>query len=131
MNDPTPGVPAPDGATRLHLVIGDPIAQVKAPGGISRGFAARGANAMLLPARVAAAELDAFVAGALVLCAALLLLFVALPVAVALAGAFVVRLLTARHPLVDVRSWRTTLRRVDVWGSLGMLLAMTRVMFSW
>jgi iron(III) transport system permease protein len=32
---------------------------------------------------------DAFVAGAVVLCAALLLLFVALPVAVALAGAFV------------------------------------------
>ena len=64
MTTPTPSVPAPDGATRLHLVIGDPIAQVKAPGGISRGFAARGANAMLLPAHVAAAELDAFVAGA-------------------------------------------------------------------
>ena len=63
MTGPTPSIPPPDGATRLHLILGDPIAQVKAPGGISRGFAARGANALMLPAHVAAAELDAFVAG--------------------------------------------------------------------
>lgn len=64
MIEASPGVPAPDGSTRLHLIVGDPIAQVKAPGGISRAFATRGANAMLLPAHVAAADLDAFVAGA-------------------------------------------------------------------
>ena len=64
MADPTPALPAPDGATRLHLVFGDPIAQVKAPGGLSRAFAAQGRNAMLLPAHVPAAGLDAFLRGA-------------------------------------------------------------------
>jgi shikimate dehydrogenase len=63
MTSPSPGIPVPNGATRLHLILGDPIAQVKAPGGISGGFAARGANALLLPAHVAATDLDAFVAG--------------------------------------------------------------------
>ena len=29
------------GATRIHVTIGDPIAQVKSPGGITAGFAAR------------------------------------------------------------------------------------------
>ena len=56
-------IPAPDGATRLFLILGDPIAQVKAPGGISRAFAARGVNAMLLPLHVTAADLPACIAG--------------------------------------------------------------------
>jgi shikimate dehydrogenase len=60
---PAAEIPLPDGGTRLHLILGDPIAQVKSPAGITRGFAARGRNAMLLPAHVAAAELDAFLAG--------------------------------------------------------------------
>jgi shikimate dehydrogenase len=65
MTDPATAVPAPDGATRLFLVFGDPIAQVKAPGGLSRAFAARGRNALLLPAQVpAGASLDAFLRGA-------------------------------------------------------------------
>ncbi|MDU6141540.1 MAG: shikimate dehydrogenase, partial [Bradyrhizobium sp.] len=29
-------IPAPTGATRLHIIIGDPIAQVRAPAGVSR-----------------------------------------------------------------------------------------------
>jgi len=65
MTDPATALPAPDGATRLFLVFGDPIAQVKAPGGLSRAFAARGRNALLLPAQVpAGASLDAFLRGA-------------------------------------------------------------------
>jgi shikimate dehydrogenase len=60
---PAAEIPLPDGGTRLHLILGDPIAQVKSPAGITRGFAARGRNAILLPAHVAAAELDAFLAG--------------------------------------------------------------------
>ena len=47
MSEPSLNVPAPDGATRLHLIVGDPIAQVKAPGGVSRAFATRGANALI------------------------------------------------------------------------------------
>ena len=53
----------PNGATRLHIVIGDPIAQVKSPTGISASFAARGANAVMMPAHVPAAEFDGFVRG--------------------------------------------------------------------
>lgn len=64
MTDRSPVLPAPDGATRLHLIFGDPVAQVKAPGGVSRAFAARGRNAVLLPAHVPAAALDAFLRGA-------------------------------------------------------------------
>ena len=66
MTDRTTALPAlPDGATRLFLVFGDPIAQVKAPGGLSHAFAARGRNALLLPAQVpAGASLQAFLRGA-------------------------------------------------------------------
>ena len=64
MAEPTSTLPAPDGATRLYLIIGDPIAQVKAPGGVSRAFAARGRNALLLPAHVPPDALDAFLSGA-------------------------------------------------------------------
>jgi len=56
-------IAAPTGNTRLFLILGDPIAQVKAPRGISLAMAARGADAMVLPAHVAADDLDAFVAG--------------------------------------------------------------------
>jgi shikimate dehydrogenase len=53
-----------DGATRLHLVIGDPIAQVKSPGGVSQMLQAQGRNAIVLPIHVAPADLDGFLAGA-------------------------------------------------------------------
>lgn len=51
------------GATRLFIIIGDPIAQVQSPGGITREFAARGHNAVLVPAQVPVAALDDFVRG--------------------------------------------------------------------
>ncbi|MCO6419622.1 shikimate dehydrogenase [Siccirubricoccus sp. KC 17139] len=52
-----------DGATRLFVVIGDPIAQVKAPAGITAAMAARGRNAVLVPLHVTAAGVEACLAG--------------------------------------------------------------------
>lgn len=51
-----------DGATRLHFILGDPIAQVKSPGGMSAEFAARGLNAVMLPLHVAPADFAGVVA---------------------------------------------------------------------
>jgi shikimate dehydrogenase len=53
-----------DGATRLYLVLGDPIAQVKSPEGLTRLMAERGHNAIVVPGHVAAADFDAFAAAA-------------------------------------------------------------------
>jgi shikimate dehydrogenase len=50
------------GATRLYVIIGDPIAQVKAPGGISAGFVARGVDAILVPVQIAAPDVAGFFA---------------------------------------------------------------------
>lgn len=47
------------GATRLNLIIGDPIAQVKSPAGLSRALAAAGRNAIVAPAQIASAQLNA------------------------------------------------------------------------
>ncbi|MGV8939287.1 MAG: shikimate dehydrogenase family protein [Allorhizobium sp.] len=52
-----------DGATRLHFVIGDPIAQVKSPGGVTEMLQARGYNAACIPGHVAPEDLAAFWAG--------------------------------------------------------------------
>jgi MFS family permease len=49
---------------------------------------------------------------------------------VALAAAFVLRLVTARHPLVDLGSWRGTLHQVDVWGSLLLSVALGAVILA-
>ncbi len=48
------------GATRLHLIIGDPIAQVKSPAGLSRAFAAAGLDAIVVPAQIGTRGLSAF-----------------------------------------------------------------------
>ncbi|MBV9555907.1 MAG: shikimate dehydrogenase [Pseudolabrys sp.] len=48
-----------DGATRLHIIVGDPIAQVKSPAGMTAEFAARGANAVMVPVHVSSADLMA------------------------------------------------------------------------
>ena len=48
------------GATRLHMIVGDPIAQVKSPGGMTAAFAARGADAVLVPVQVGPADIGAF-----------------------------------------------------------------------
>jgi shikimate dehydrogenase len=51
------------GATRLHFIVGDPIAQVKSPAGVSEAFHARGHNAYVMPVHVAPASLAQWVAG--------------------------------------------------------------------
>jgi shikimate dehydrogenase len=50
-----------DGATRLYPVVGDPIAQVKSPGGMTRAFAERGVNAICVPALVAPGDWDLYI----------------------------------------------------------------------
>jgi shikimate dehydrogenase len=47
-----------DGATRLYVIIGDPIAQVKSPEGLTERFRAAGANALMLPVHVRTADFD-------------------------------------------------------------------------
>lgn len=58
---------APDtalsGATRVHFIVGDPIAQVKSPGGVSAAYHTRGHNAYVMPAHVAPPDLAAWLAG--------------------------------------------------------------------
>jgi shikimate dehydrogenase len=55
---------AVDGATRLHIIVGDPIAQVKSPAGMTSAFAAHGHNAVLVPIHVSSRDLPAFLKGA-------------------------------------------------------------------
>ena len=52
-----------DGASRIHLIVGDPIAQVKSPAGVSQSFQYAGLNAVCIPAHVAPADLAAWTAG--------------------------------------------------------------------
>ena len=40
------------GATRLYIIVGDPIAQVKSPAGMTAGFVARGHDAIMVPVQV-------------------------------------------------------------------------------
>lgn len=49
-----------NGATRIHVTIGDPIAQVKSPAGVTQGFAARGADAIMIPLQVRPADIGDF-----------------------------------------------------------------------
>lgn len=51
-----------DGATMLNIIIGDPIAQVKSPTGMSRKLAAMGRNSIVVPAHVKPEDLDRFLA---------------------------------------------------------------------
>jgi shikimate dehydrogenase len=57
-------LPLPNGETRVHLILGDPVGQTKSPSGLSAEFAARGANAICIPVHVAPAHFDAFVVAA-------------------------------------------------------------------
>jgi shikimate dehydrogenase len=52
------------GETRIHLIVGDPVAQTKSPAGLTRVFAARGVDAVCIPMQVPAADVDAFMAAA-------------------------------------------------------------------
>lgn len=49
-----------NGETRVHLCVGDPIAQVKSPAGLTNAFAARRVNAVCIPAHVGPPEFAAF-----------------------------------------------------------------------
>jgi shikimate dehydrogenase len=49
------------GATRLHFIVGDPIAQVKSPAGVSAAFHEAGSDALCVPAHVTPADLASWV----------------------------------------------------------------------
>jgi shikimate dehydrogenase len=51
---------AVNGATRLYIIVGDPIAQVQSPAGMSQAFAAHGRNAVLVPIHVSPTNLPKF-----------------------------------------------------------------------
>ena len=53
----------PTGATRLYPIIGDPIKYVESPMRLTRTFEERGYNGICIPLQVAAADLDAAMAG--------------------------------------------------------------------
>ncbi|WP_341909454.1 shikimate dehydrogenase [Polaromonas sp. YR568] len=52
-------IPYPDGATRLFVIVGDPIVQVKSPTVYTRLFAERGINAVMVPIHVLPADMAA------------------------------------------------------------------------
>jgi shikimate dehydrogenase len=52
------------GATRLHIIVGDPISQVKSPGGLTRAFADRGHDGILVPVQVSVEDLGDFLKSA-------------------------------------------------------------------
>ena len=48
------------GETKLHFIVGDPIAQVKSPAGITRMFAERGHDGIVVPVQVGVGDLGDF-----------------------------------------------------------------------
>jgi shikimate dehydrogenase len=48
------------GATRVYFIVGDPIAQVRSPAGVTAALRAAGRDAVVVPAHVAPADLPAF-----------------------------------------------------------------------
>ena len=53
-----------NGASRVHFIVGDPIAQVKSPAGVTRALADHGRDAVCVPAHVSPAHLADWVRGA-------------------------------------------------------------------
>ncbi len=51
------------GATRIYFIVGDPIAQVKSPAGVSQTMQERGLEALVIPAHVAPADLQPWFQG--------------------------------------------------------------------
>ncbi|SAL12177.1 shikimate 5-dehydrogenase [Caballeronia turbans] len=51
------------GATRVYFIVGDPIAQVRSPSGVTAALRAAERDAIVIPAHVAPDDLDAFFAG--------------------------------------------------------------------
>ncbi|MGH6627458.1 MAG: shikimate dehydrogenase family protein [Burkholderiaceae bacterium] len=61
MASAAPPTPAITGTTDVYLILGDPVEQVRAPEAFNRIFAQLGIDAVLVPVRVAPADLAAFV----------------------------------------------------------------------
>jgi hypothetical protein len=57
------GYPVLSGETLVVPIVGDPIAQVKSPDGVTRALVARGRNAIVVPMHVLPDDLDAVVRG--------------------------------------------------------------------
>jgi len=57
-------LPGITGETRIHIIVGDPVAQTKSPAGLTGVFAERGVDAVCIAMQVPAADLDAFLAAA-------------------------------------------------------------------
>jgi shikimate dehydrogenase len=57
------GYQALSGETRVVAIIGDPIAQVKSPAGVTASLQARGRNAVVVPIHATAADFDTFMRG--------------------------------------------------------------------
>jgi shikimate dehydrogenase len=53
-----------NGETRLHLIVGDPVAQTRSPAGLSEEFALRHVNAVCVPVHVGPGEFDQFLRAA-------------------------------------------------------------------
>jgi shikimate dehydrogenase len=58
------GTAALNGETRVFVIVGDPIAQVKSPASMTRAMTALGRNCVMVPMHVAPADFDRFMAGA-------------------------------------------------------------------
>jgi shikimate dehydrogenase len=48
------------GATRLNIILGDPIAQVKSPGGMTQAFVDQAHDGVLVPVQIGVEELNSF-----------------------------------------------------------------------
>ena len=51
------------GATRVHIIVGDPIAQVKSPFGVTQAFEQHGKDAVCIPAQVPSQDLKQWFEG--------------------------------------------------------------------
>jgi shikimate dehydrogenase len=65
MNEHSPTFAAPldeglSGATRVYFIVGDPIAQVRSPSGVTAALRAAGRDALVVPAHVGEADLPSF-----------------------------------------------------------------------
>ncbi len=58
-----PDLPAVGGRTRVYGIVGDPVAQVRAPGALNRIWARRGVDAVMVPLHVPPEALETAVAG--------------------------------------------------------------------
>jgi len=60
---PVRSMPSLNGETKVFIIIGDPIAQVKSPALLTANMHQRGVNAVVVPGHVLAADIETFMAG--------------------------------------------------------------------